>query len=165
MTPLIRYALFALCLGSTLPAQAELPLVTDPRVPATPPGADVAAGYFTLTNSGEQPLHVKGVSSTTVDRVEMHRTQVTDDVARMQRQQRVTVEPGESLAFEHGGYHLMLMNLEAPLQVGDVIDITLDTSAGPVDISMPVVKHGMEEGQGQSHGEGHGEEASTHGNH
>lgn len=136
--------MFALLVACMTLARAELPLITDARVPATPPGATVAAGYLTLTNSADEPLILRGASSTSVPTVELHRTQISNDVASMKKQRDVTIPPGKTLAFDHGGYHLMLMGLEKPLSVGEVIDLTLDTSAGEVDLSMPVIEPGTD---------------------
>ncbi len=122
---------------------AELPLITDARVPATPPGAKVAAGYLTVTNSADEPLILESVSSTSVPKVELHLTEIKNDVASMTEQDEITIPAGETLAFSHGGYHLMLMNLEESLMAGDVIDLTLQTSAGEVELSMPVIEPDM----------------------
>ena len=50
---------------------------------------------------------------------------LVDNIARMQRVEGVELAPGERVALEPGGYHLMLMDLAAPLAVGQHVPITL----------------------------------------
>lgn len=119
-------------------ALAELPRVRDARVPAPPPGAPVAAGYMTLVNPADETLLITGVSSPDVSRVEMHRSVIVDDVAKMERQETLEVPPAGELVFERGGLHLMLMGLTEPLEPGDGVRVTLRTSAGPLEITLPV---------------------------
>lgn len=141
----MRKLLFGLLFfsASTL---AELPVISNAHIPQPPPGAPVAGGYLTLTNTSNEPLVVTGVSSEDVARIELHLSAIVDDVATMSKVEEVTVPSGESLELKHGSYHLMLMGLQGTLQPGDTIEVTLATSAGPLDISLPVTEAG-----GQAH--------------
>lgn len=117
---------------------AELPQVRDARVPAPPPGAPVAAAYMTLVNPGDEVLRVTGASSPDVPRVEMHRSSIVDEVARMERQEALEVPPGDELVLARGGLHLMLTGLSERLEPGDSVRLRLETSAGPLDLTLPV---------------------------
>jgi hypothetical protein len=45
----------------------------------------------------------------------------------------------ETVAFEPGGYHVMLLDLAAPLEVGDEFDVTLEfADSDDVTITVPV---------------------------
>ncbi|MEE9321987.1 MAG: copper chaperone PCu(A)C [Granulosicoccus sp.] len=127
----------------SLTALAEMPMISDARINQPPPGTAVAAGFFTISNPGDEPLIITGASSDMIGKIEVHLTTVVDDVARMKEQMEVVIEPGASLKFEHGSYHLMLMRMDNALVAGDSIAISLDTNVGPVAINMPVVKPGM----------------------
>lgn len=135
-------------------AFAELPRVRDARVVQPPPGAPVAAGYLTLTNTGDEELVISGASSATVGRVELHRTTIVDDVARMERQERLTVPAGETLTLERGGYHLMLMEIGDGFVAGDEVVVVFDTNAGAFEVTMPVREGDVGMGHGDATGGG-----------
>jgi len=139
----MRTLLLTLCLWSTISAASEFPMVIDPYINATPPGAKVTAGYFTLINENSAEIVITRAYSPTIAKVEIHRSFVKDDVAKMERQDSVILAPGATVEFKHGGYHLMLMALTEPLAAGQSVDIILSTSVGDMLIEMPVKKMGM----------------------
>ena len=120
-------------------ALAELPQITDAKIIQPPPGANVAAAYFSLTNSGADALTISGVRSNVAKMTELHLSKVENDVARMIKQEQIVIESGESLDFKHGSYHVMFMGLSDTLQAGDTIDVVLETSAGELRVSIPVI--------------------------
>jgi len=137
-------------------ALAEMPQISDARIPLPPPGSPVAAGFLTIVNPDEQTLVITGASSPIAEKVELHLSMVVDDVAKMQRQDELVVDPGATLALEHGSYHLMFMGMSAALAAGDQVAVTLDTSAGTLDIVFPVGEHAA-----GSKGHGNGGKSST----
>lgn len=138
----MRKIIFFLGLFSASLTAAELPMVIDPVVNATPPGAKVSAGYFTIMNETDKDITIDGVYSPTIAKVEMHLSSVKDDVATMAMQETVKIEAGGKLEFTHGSYHLMLLELSDALKDGDVVDIILTTNIGDMLIEMPVKKLG-----------------------
>ncbi len=156
--------LICLCLASPA-AVAELPLISDARIIQPPPGAPVAGGYLTINNTSEDELVVNGASSEHIATVELHLSEVVDDVATMREMDQIVVPAGGTLEFKHGSYHLMLMGLDAPLQAGDDVQITIESSAGPIPVTLPVVRpgehtmtHQGSDGSSQGHWHGHGQE-------
>jgi copper(I)-binding protein len=129
------------------------PHIINPFVTATPPGATVAAGYLKIMNMSDKPLEITGAQSSTIDRVEIHLSSVVDDVAKMEKVDSLVIPAGETVELKHGSYHIMLMELTAPLKPGDNVDVTLNTSRGDIALQMPVVKHAM----GGSHDMKHGD--------
>lgn len=83
--------------------------VSAARVVLPPPGASMAAGYFELQNPGATALVLEALESTAFESVEMHETVDDNGVSRMRPLTDATVAPGETLRFEPGGMHLMLM--------------------------------------------------------
>lgn len=79
------------------------------RIVMPPPGAPMAAGYFELVNPGPTALVLEALESTAFESVEMHETVDENGVSRMRPLANATVAPGETLRFEPGGMHLMLM--------------------------------------------------------
>ena len=120
-------------------AQAELPAISEARIIQPPPGAKVAAGYFTIANPTDKELVITGATSDQVSTIELHLSSVVDDVARMQKQEELIIPAGQSLELKHGSYHLMMMGLVEPLTAGNELDIVMDTSAGPLIVTLPVI--------------------------
>ena len=140
----IKNVLFALPVSALLlsvlgTACAELPQITESRIIQPPPGARVAAAYFTVTNTSDQPLVIQGASSDAVSHASLHLSSVVDDIAQMEEQDSVTINAGESLEFKQGSYHVMLMGLTEPLSAGNNLSIVLDTSEGPLNVSVPII--------------------------
>ena len=133
---------FKVCLAALLAttlAHAQAPEISSARIVQPPPGAKVAAAYFTVENTSETPLVITGASSSAAKKVEIHLSEVINDVATMTRQESITIEAGSSLDFKHGSYHLMLMGLNAPLSPGTMLTFEIDTSAGVLPIMIPVI--------------------------
>ncbi len=141
-TLLLSVCLWSTCLFSSISSASEFPIILDPVVNATPPGAAVTAGYLTLINETSSEIVITGAYSPTIAKVEIHRSIIKDDVAKMELQDSVSLAPGATVKFEHGGYHLMLMALTKPLEEGQSVDIILSTSVGDMLIEMPVQKLG-----------------------
>jgi hypothetical protein len=116
---------------------------------ATPNGAKVGGGYLTLTNNGGAPDRLVSVSvpATVADHVEIHEMATKDGVMTMRAMPNgVTVEPGKTVAFVPGGFHLMMMGLKAPLKDGDRVKAELNfEKAGKVEVTINV------EGMGAQH--------------
>ncbi len=132
-------AAIVLSAGLATTALAELPLISDARVIQPPPGSSVAAAYFTIKNPGTEPLIITDANGDIAKKVEVHLSFVENDVARMQKQESVTIAAGESLEFKHGSFHIMLMGLNEKLEAGNSIDLQLNTSAGEIDILVPIL--------------------------
>lgn len=49
-----------------------------------------------------------------------------DDTMTMQEVERIELPAGETVALEPGGYHIMLLELAAPLEVGETFELTLE---------------------------------------
>jgi len=67
----MRTLLLTLFLWSSFSIAGGLPIVVDPMVNATPPGAKVTAGYLTLVNETDKEITITGAYSTTISKVEI----------------------------------------------------------------------------------------------
>jgi len=107
---------------------------------ATPGGAHVGAGYLTIKNNGTSPDKLVGGSSQVAADIEVHEMAMKNDVMVMRPVSGgLTIPPGQSVALAPGGYHLMLMNLKAPLKQGERVPVTLQfEKAGKVDVVLDV---------------------------
>jgi periplasmic copper chaperone A len=93
---------------------APAPAGTAPEISAAwvrqvPPAARMTAGYLSIFNPGPEALVIVGAESPVFGSIEVHGTVMVDGVARMRHQESVTVPAGETVRFEPGGLHLMLM--------------------------------------------------------
>lgn len=131
--------LASLLLTSASIANAQPPEISSARIIQPPPGAKVAAAYFTILNTSSEPLLITGVSSEAIPQVSIHLSAVVNDVAKMIPQESVSIAAGESLEFKHGSYHIMLMGLSAPLSPGSMIAFEIETSAGVLPIMIPIM--------------------------
>jgi periplasmic copper chaperone A len=107
---------------------------------ATPGGAKVAAGYFTLTNTGTTPDRLIAATAVVAGHVELHEMSMVDGVMRMRPVKGgIELKPGQTLALESGSFHLMMLDLKQPLKQGERIKGTLTfEKAGPVEVEFAV---------------------------
>ncbi|MCU0919300.1 MAG: copper chaperone PCu(A)C [Burkholderiaceae bacterium] len=102
--------------------------IDHPYAVPTPPGARTGAAYLrTLRNTGDQPDRLLGASTPASAAVEIHRSVVdANNVMRMRAVDGIDLPPRSELQLRHGGeFHLMLIDLKAPLQNGDRFPMTL----------------------------------------
>ena len=111
-----------------------------PWARATPRGASVAAGYFTLTNTGSTPDRLVGGTSEAAGGVEIHELTMADGVMRMRPlKDGLELKPGETVELKSSSFHLMMVGLKQQLQQGQRIKATLSfEKAGPVEIEYVV---------------------------
>ena len=97
-------------------SSGEAPLVaTDVLINAPPPGMKMSAGYLTLHNNTSEPITITRVSSPQFGAVEMHETVTREGISRMVALDEVSIPAGQSVHFEPGAKHLMLMRPAAEL--------------------------------------------------
>ncbi|MET9039686.1 copper chaperone PCu(A)C [Streptomyces mirabilis] len=94
----------------------------------------MAAGFFTVTNSGGADT-LTSVTSDLASDVTLHSTKG----GAMEEQKSFVVPADGSLDFASGGNHLMFEKLTHKPQEGEKVSVTLHfTKAGAVKVSMPV---------------------------
>lgn len=111
------------------------------------------AGYFTVKNTGADSVDITGAESDAFASVSLHETvRGADGTTRMRPiDLPLTVDAGDSVTFEPGGYHLMLKRPRRELSPGDTARITLNRASRPSITMMFEVRSavGEREGQGQ----------------
>jgi hypothetical protein len=107
---------------------------------ATPNGAKIGSGYFTIENKGTTADRLIGVSADIAGKVEVHEMATKDGVMTMRPLDKgLTIDPGKTVKLAPGGSHLMMFDLKAPLKQGDALPVTLEFErAGKVKISLDV---------------------------
>ena len=90
---------------------------------ATAPGQKVAGVYFDIESSTNARL--VGVEAGLTDVAEIHLMSMDDGVMRMRAVSAVKLPAGETVKFRPGGYHVMLFDLQQPLEAGAEIALDL----------------------------------------
>ena len=86
---------------------------------ATPSGAKIAGGYLTIENKGTARTGWSAAAADIAGRVEMHEMAMDNGVMKMRPLDKgLAIEPGKTVKFAPGGYHLMLMDLKQPAEAG-----------------------------------------------
>jgi periplasmic copper chaperone A len=120
-----------LAAGAALAWAAETHVVVeDAWIPQPPPGAEVAAAYFTVRNSGPTSVVLTDVASPLADAAMLHESLERNGQAQMRPVERLTIAPGQRIALKPGGLHVMLHGLHRALAVGDRVPLTLRFASG-----------------------------------
>ncbi|WP_435879045.1 copper chaperone PCu(A)C [Streptomyces diastaticus] len=100
-----------------------------------PVNADMAAGFFVLTNKGGTADQLTSVTSPAAERVTLHST----EGGAMREQDSFEVPADGTLDFSRGGNHLMFEQLTGRPAVGDSVEVVLHFSgSGEIEVSLPV---------------------------
>ena len=97
-----------------------------------------AAAYFTIENGTSSNDSLLSVSSDIAAAAELHMIMTHDnDVMSMEMQEAVEIPATDQVEFKPGGLHVMLVDLNRDLKVGDTVTLTLSfRNAGNVTIDV-----------------------------
>jgi len=100
----------------------------------------VAAGYFAIENGLASADTLQAVTGEDMHRVELHETYEREDGLRGMREvEGLEIPAGERVRLAPGGLHLMLIDMERPLAVGDSVALTLSFAQhGDYAVTLPV---------------------------
>lgn len=104
--------------------------ITDAWISEAPPTVKILAGYFTIRNLSEDSVDLVAAQSPAFERVEFHLTKTEGGVARMQKEETITIPAQSDFSFSPGAYHLMLFNPTNAPKSGDLIPLQLTFSNG-----------------------------------
>jgi copper(I)-binding protein len=99
------------------------------------PGSDVAAAYLTLRNPTTKPITIVGMESSLAEHVMIHETKTVGGQSQMRPHEQLVIAPGETVKFEPGGLHVMLMGMTQSVVVGRSVPLVLLLADGT---KMPV---------------------------
>lgn len=112
--------------------------LSQPWVRATPGGAKNGAAYLVVNNAGRGDV-LQSASSPVAGTVELHTHLNDNGVMRMRQVPEIVIPAQQKVALQPGGLHIMLIDLKAPLKVGDTVPLTLRfETAGSVQLDVPV---------------------------
>lgn len=149
MNPILRNSLLAASLLNALPLAADdgdtvaaAPSITVTEVWSRPTaaGAGTGAGFLRIRNGGDQPERLLGASSARAAKVELHQLVEHDEVVGMRPlADGLAIPPGGEVRLAPSGTHLMLIDLQAPLVLGERVPLSLRfAQAGEVPVALHV---------------------------
>lgn len=101
---------------------------TNAYVKAKPGDKKMTAIFGELTNTSDKTIHIVSFStSLDAPRNEIH--EVVDGVMK-QREDGITIAPGETHVLKPGADHLMIMDFATPIEAGDTVDVYLKLESG-----------------------------------
>ena len=131
---LLSASALTLTLGAALGgcSSAE-PLTVSEAWAATTVGAEdptETGVYLVIDNPGDDDVTLESASSPAAGHVVLHETTVVGGETSSEEVDGITVTAGRGKVLEPGGYHVMLLGLTEPLEVGDRVEVTLAFSDG-----------------------------------
>ena len=142
----------AACVLITLPALAQT-TVKDPWVRGTVAQQKATGAFMAITATGGGTL--VSASSPVAGVVEIHEMTMDGTTMKMRALPKgLDLPAGKTVELKPGGYHVMLMDLKAPLKTGESVDISLvvegkDGKKETIAVRAPVKALG---GQAGGHG-------------
>lgn len=129
-------------------------MVKDAYVRHMPPTQSVTGAFMVLVNNSDaNRAAVSGLSSV-AGSVELH-THIHDgEVMRMRQVEKIDIPANGMTELKPGGFHLMLIDLKQPLDLGQMVDITLnfdDGSSTEFQAEVKSVMGGMKMDSGMDH--------------
>lgn len=140
MKRLIPLLLLAAALGAR--AQSAPVAAEGAWARASVQGQTATGAFMRLT--ARESVSLVGAASPAAGVAEVHEMKMEGEVMRMRAVSAVPLQPGRPLELKPGGYHLMLMDLKAPLKVGTQVPVTLTFrdakgATSQLQLSVPVL--------------------------
>jgi copper(I)-binding protein len=117
---LVLSAAALLCAGS---AWSQSVHVEGAWARATVPGQKATGAFMTLT--APEATQLVGASSPAAGVTEVHEMAMQGDVMRMRAIDVLPLPAGQAVTLKPGGYHIMLLDLKAPLAQDSAVPLTL----------------------------------------
>ncbi len=131
----------AALLAFTTPLLADGIMIKDAYVRSSTPSSPTGAAFMMLMNHTDQDDRLIAATSDVAKRVELH-THTSDDNGVMKMHEiegGIALPAGGMHAMKRGGDHVMFMGLDAPLEQGSEITVTLTfEKAGDIEVQIPV---------------------------
>jgi hypothetical protein len=125
---------------STLATSEASVVVSKQWARTSPMATTTGAAYMDITATAGDELLSAAVDASVAGTVELHEVVMSGGSMTMQQVDKIMLPAGETVSLEPGGYHVMLMGLAKPLEVGDTIAVTLTfATAGEITVDVPVL--------------------------
>lgn len=104
--------------------------VSDPYVRLVPPNAPATGAFMVLKNDSDTARRLLSASSPAAKTVELHNHIDDKGVMRMRKVDAIDLPARGEATLKPGSYHVMLIDLTAPLKEGDRLPLTLSFDDG-----------------------------------
>jgi copper(I)-binding protein len=112
-----------LCFGSHAIHADETVTVTHAWMRTTAPGQRVAGAYLEISSAA--PSKLVAASSPVAGSVEIHSMRLENGIMTMRQLESLELPAKQTVKFEPGGLHIMLLDLKKSLKLGDKIPLRL----------------------------------------
>jgi hypothetical protein len=102
---------------------------------ATLPGQKVGAIYMQLRS--DVPARLVAVKTPAARSAEVHEMSNNGGVMRMRRVEAVDLPAGQTVLFQPGGYHVMLLDIARPFKAGERVAFTVVIEQGGKRFELP----------------------------
>ena len=125
---------------TTLPAETTF-AIDGAWARTSPMETTVGAAYMNITASADDALVGASVDMSVAMMTQVHETTTAADGSMgMQEIASIPMVAGTPLVLESGGFHIMIMDLVQPLEVGTSITVTLTFASGATTtVEVPVL--------------------------
>jgi periplasmic copper chaperone A len=113
---------------ASTPNAVKALVLVDGFVRAVPPGQSTTAIFLTLRNEAKVKVDIVGIDSSIGHHAMLHKTIISDDMAKMVHLDSVSIAPNSTLKLAPGGMHIMIMGVSQSLQIDQKITVTLNFS-------------------------------------
>ena len=130
---------------------------------ASVPGQTASGAFMRLTAT--QAMRLVGLESPAAGVAEIHEMQLDNGVMKMRALPELALAARQAVELKPGGYHVMLMDLKAPLQAGSQISLTLvlrDAQGAEQRQTLPLPVRAAAPAAAKAEGSGHGAHSGHH---
>ncbi len=110
---------------ATHSSATELITLSHAWIADAPPNSTMYAGYISIKNNSNNAIELVAVSSPMFKNIEIHKTQITNNIARMIQQDGLTINKKQTMVFAPGGLHLMMIKPKSAIKLGGTVILTL----------------------------------------
>lgn len=112
-----------------------------PWARATPPATPVGGSFLTVTNTGASADRLVSATSSAALQVEVHEMSMDGSIRRLRELDYGGVSPPDAtVTLAPGGFHLMMIGLDEPLEEATGVPVTLIfENAGKLDVELRVM--------------------------
>lgn len=121
-----------------------------------PPTLPNTGAFMVIVNNGTADIAAIGAESDVAQSVEIHAHVNEGGLMKMREVEKIEIPAGSQKVLQPGGFHVMLIGLKKPLDLGQMVDITLnfdDGSSENVKAEVKSVMAGMQMNKGMNHDE------------
>lgn len=104
--------------------------ISDVWISEAPPTVSVLAAYAKIQNTSNEAQTLILIRSPIFSKIEIHLSKVVNDMAKMEKQNSLTIPAQGSVELSPGAFHLMLFDPKALLKAGDTTTITFTFADG-----------------------------------